>query len=194
MPARPEVRVLALAGSLRRDSHNRALVAATPALAPAGVVVTVFDRLAEVPLFDADVADGPDQPAGVAALRAAVRDADGLLIATPEYNQAVPGVVKNMIDWLSRSAPGEGLEGLPVAVTGVTTGPWGTRLAQTMLRRMLTSTASLLLPQPTLYLRHAEQLFAGGELIDDTTRERVAALLAAFGDWVRLVAPARVRA
>jgi chromate reductase len=111
-----------------------------------------------------------------------------VLISTPEYNQAVPGVVKNMIDWLSLGDPPESLQGKPVAVTGITTGPWGTRLAQTMLRQMLVSSQAILLPQPFLYLRGAESLFDdNGKLRDDNTRQRLGELVVALGDWVGLL-------
>ena len=183
-----EVHVLAIAGSLRRRSHNRALLEAAAQLAPEGMTISVYGALGAVPLFNEDVANGSHTPSGVAQLRASLSRCDGLLIATPEYNQAVPGVLKNVIDWLSLSEADQGLEGRPVAVTGVTTGPWGTRLAQTMLRQMLASTQAIVLPQPTLYLRDAESLFdETGRLIDVKTRHRLGEMVAAFDQWIRLL-------
>lgn len=182
-----DIRILAIPGSLRQQSYNKSLLIAAAALAPPGTSVGVYEALGEVPLFNEDVANATT-PAGVVRLREAVSCADGLLIATPEYNQAVPGVVKNMIDWLSLGESHEGLEGRPVAVTGVTTGPWGTRLAQTMLRQMLVATQAVLLPQPSLFLRGAEDLFdKHGNLTDDTTRRRLSDLVTAFSTWIRFM-------
>lgn len=164
MTDRP-IRVLSIPGSLRRDSYNRSLLEAAAAMPPPGMAMTVYDALGNVPVFNEDL-ERPT-PRGVARLREAVASSDGLLIATPEYNQSVPGVVKNMIDWLSRSKGRAGLEGKPVAVTGVTTGPWGTRLAQTMVRQILISTQALVLSQPTLFLRDAEQLFNEDRTLSD---------------------------
>lgn len=182
-----DVQILAIPGSLRQESYNKSLLHAADQLAPNWMSISVYDALSEVPLFDQDLANAAT-PGGVVALRDALSRCDGVLIATPEYNQAVPGVVKNMIDWLSLGEPHEGLEARPVAVTGVTPGPWGTRLAQTTLRQMLVSTQAILLPQPSLYLRDAGSLFdESGELTDAKTRHRLTEFVSALGEWVRLL-------
>jgi chromate reductase len=121
-------------------------------------------------------------------LRHAVARSDGLLLATPEYNQSVPGVVKNMIDWLSRE---EAFSGLPVAVIGASTGPWGTRIAQTSLRQMLLSVQAVVMSDPTLFVPHVETLLDGdGEMTDPQTSRRLRRLVSSFADWIRLVTPA----
>lgn len=179
-------RVLAIPGSLRRESYNRSLAKAAATLAPRGVSITVHDSLDTVPVFNEDLEHPP--PPGVTRLREAVASSDGLLIVTPEYNQSVPGAVKNVIDWLSRSDGPGGLPGKPVAVTGVTTGPWGTRIAQTQVRQILTSTQAVVLTQPTLFLRDAETLFdEDRRLTDETARRRLQELLVSFDQWIRLV-------
>jgi chromate reductase len=179
------LQVLAIPGSLRRNSYNRALLEAAAKLAPPGMSIDVYDSLDTLPVFNEDL-EQPTLP-GVTRLRQAVASSDGLLIATPEYNQSVPGVVKNMIDWLSRSHDDAGLDGRPVAVTGVTTGPWGTRIAQTLLRQMLTSAQAWVLPQPTLFLRDASNLFdKDGVLVDEESADRLRALLVSFDGWIRL--------
>lgn len=181
-------RVLAIPGSLRRQSYNRSLVEAAVSLAPPAMSITVYESLDLVPVFNEDVENPP--PAGVARLRDAVAGSDGLLIATPEYNQSLPGVVKNVIDWLSRSDGPEGLTGKPVAVSGVTTGPWGTRLAQTQLRQVLTSTQALVLSRPTLFLRDATTLFdEGRNIVHNSTSRQLREFLVSFDRWIRLVSP-----
>lgn len=184
----PKSHVLAIPGSLRKESFNRSLLTAAAMLAPPGMELTVYDGLATVPMFNEDL-EHPC-PNGVARLRRAVASSDGLLIATPEYNQSVPGVVKNMVDWLSRSDGPKGLAGRPVAVTGATTGPWGTRISQTMLRQMLTSTQALVLPEPTLFVREAESVFDDERnLVDEETRGRLRGLLMSFDRWIRMASP-----
>ncbi|HEU4541329.1 MAG TPA: NADPH-dependent FMN reductase [Jiangellaceae bacterium] len=181
-------RVLAIPGSLRRESYNRSLVAAAASLTPPDMSFTVYESLDTIPVFNEDLENPP--PPGVARLREAVASSDGLLIATPEYNQSMPGVVKNVIDWLSRTDGPEGLSGKPVAVTGVTSGPWGTRLAQTQVRQVLTSTQALVLSQPTLFLRDATTLFdQDRNLVHEPTSRRLHEFLVSFGLWIRLVSP-----
>lgn len=182
-------RVLAIPGSLRKDSYNRSLLMASVALAPPGMSITVYESLQTVPLFNEDLEDPP--PPGVARLREAVASSHGLLIATPEYNQSVPGVVKNMIDWLSRSDGPDGLAGKPVAVTGVTTGPWGTRISQTLLRQMLTSTQAVVLPEPTVFVADATKVFDTDRNLDDVSSRRLHHLLVSFDRWLSLMSSKR---
>jgi chromate reductase len=193
MTHRP-LRVLCLAGSLRRASWNRRLLQAAASLAPAGMDVGVYDALASVPLFDEDLerAD-PAGPPGVRALRTAIAAADGLVIATPEYNHALPGVLKNALDWLSRESPqGEVLVERPVAVLGASSGPWGTRLAQASLRQVLHTCGALVMPSPTLFVaRAADHFDAQGALVDDATRASLQRFMAAFAGWIQRVAPSR---
>ena len=171
-------------GSLRRESFNRRALLAASALAPPTLKINVFDDLAAVPLFNEDL-ETPRAPPGVERLRSAVADADGVLIATPEYNQSLPGVVKNMVDWLSRGEPVV-LEGKPVGILGATPGSWGTRLAQSVLRHTLTACGALVMPAPQLYLRSAAGLFdVQGRVIDSTTQASLVAFLASFDEWLR---------
>jgi chromate reductase len=181
------LRVLAIAGSLRRDSYNRALLQAAASLAPPALSIDCFDGLADVPMFDEDLeAEGPARdPAGVIALRRRVSAADALLIATPEYNQSIPGVLKNAIDWLSRDRPEAVLAGKPVAILGATAGRWGTRLAQAALRHTLYATEAQVMPAPSVFLADAASLFdAGGALTDPRARAAIRALVEAFGFWI----------
>src|SRR5205814_8833807 len=122
-----------IAGSLRTGSYNRALLRAAQELAPAGLELLTFD-LAPIPLYDGDVeAQGDPEPVG--ALKTAIRDADALLIVTPEYNYGVPGVLKNAIDWASRPPGQSPLNGKPAALMGATPGMTGTARAQLQIRQ-----------------------------------------------------------
>ncbi|HEV8253994.1 MAG TPA: NADPH-dependent FMN reductase [Vicinamibacteria bacterium] len=179
-------KVLAIAGSLRRGSYNRRLLEAARGCAPPVMAIDVYEELAALPPFDEDLeAASPGGPEAVQRMRALVAAADGLLIATPEYNHSIPGVLKNAIDWLSRPAPDEVLAGKPVAVIGVSAGRWGTRLAQGALRQVLYATESVVLPSPGLFVREAGALFdEGGRLIDPSTREQLAAVLGSFSTWI----------
>ncbi|HEX9491843.1 MAG TPA: NADPH-dependent FMN reductase [Thermoanaerobaculia bacterium] len=143
-----------------------------------------------MPLFDEDL-EGQNGPEAVAHLRQQVLAADGILIATPEYNQSMTGVLKNAIDWLSRP-PDEVLAGKPVAVIGATTGGWGTRLAQAAVRQTLYAAEAIVLPKPALYIRDASSLFdSEGRLTDQATRDMLDAVLIAFVGWINLMAPRR---
>jgi chromate reductase len=174
--------VLALPGSTRRGSYNRRLAAAAAEHARPGMTVEVYGELSSIPLFDEDV-ERDGLPAPVRRLRDQVAAASGLLIATPEYNHSIPGVLKNAIDWLSRT---DVLAGKPVAVIGVTTGRWGTRLAQAALRQVLGATGSLVLPGPALFAADAERLFdqKTGSLVDPATRTALASVVDAFAGWI----------
>ena len=172
--------VLTVAGSLRAASHNKRLLEAAARLAPATLRLSRYDELGAVPLFNEDV-EAVGLPAGVQKLCQAIRAADGLLVATPEYNQSLPGVLKNAIDWLSRPACNDVLAGKVVGIIGVTSGQWGTRFAQAALRHVLFATESVIAPGMGLFLRDATRQFdSEGDLRDADTREALARYLAEF--------------
>lgn len=188
---RAPLQVLAFAGSLRQHSYNRQLVRAAAAVVPAGLVLTVHDSIADIPLFDEDLeAASGGGPEGVKRLRAAVAAADGVLIATPEYNQSLPGVLKNTLDWLSRDDAEHGavLAGKPVAIMGATPGRWGTRLAQSQLRHALAAIGALTLTSPQLYVAEASAAFdAGTGSFDAGTQKRLHGLLAGLQTWMQVL-------
>jgi chromate reductase, NAD(P)H dehydrogenase (quinone) len=183
-PSEPLV-VCGIAGSLRRHSYNRALLRAAQELCPGGMEIRVFDRLADVPLFDEDV-EATGDPEPVQALKRAIGEADALLIATPEYNHGVPGVLKNAIDWASRPPRGSVLQGKPAAIFGASPGITGTARAQTQLRAsfVFTQTPALLQPEILVY-RAAEKFDAEGRLVHERTREFIARLLVELASWTR---------
>ncbi len=130
------MRILGISGSLRRGSHNTRLLRAAARLLPPGVEVEVFDALGDLPPYNADDDVEPAHPA-VARLREEIAAADAVLIATPEYNGSIPGVLKNGLDWASRPLPGSALQGKPVAVIGASTGLFGAVWAQAETRKVL---------------------------------------------------------
>ena len=180
------VRVLGIAGSLRRASFNRSLLRAAQELAPNDLVVDIFD-LIDVPLYNGDIeADG--DPAPVARLKEAIRSSHGVLMATPEYNHGVPAVMKNAVDWASRPPGTAPLGGKPVAIMGASPGITGSARGQSQLRQAFEFTNSFAMPQPELLVFKAHEKFdAEGRLIDEATRQHLQRFLVAFGGWIRRV-------
>ena len=180
------LQVVAIAGSLRRDSLNRRLVEAAADCAPEGLEVRLYRGLGELPPFNQDLETGAFAAGPVRELCEQVAAAHGLLIATPEYNHSVPGVLKNAIDWLSRPSSGEVLVGKPVAVVGASAGRWGTRLAQAALRQALFATESLLVTRPALYLAQTDAPFdSSGRLTDEAARSALRQILQALAQIMR---------
>lgn len=127
------MRILGIAGSLRRGSHNRKLLRAAALQLPSGTELVEWDGLAGLPIFDEDLE--ADVPGPVQELRDAIEGADAILIATPEYNASVPGGLKNLIDWTSRPYPDNVLKGKPALVIGASTGLFGAVWAQAEVRK-----------------------------------------------------------
>jgi chromate reductase, NAD(P)H dehydrogenase (quinone) len=178
------ITVLGFAGSLRKGSFNRGLLRAAVEAAPAGMRIETFD-LAAVPLYNYDVEAAGD-PEGVAAFKAAIRAADGVLMVTPEYNHGVPGVMKNAIDWASRPPKGAVLDRKPVGIIGASPGITGSARGQSQLRQAFEFTNSYAMPQPELLVFRASDKFdADGRLIDEPTREHLVGYLAALATWIR---------
>ncbi len=167
--------LIGLSGSLRTGSFNTALLRAAAALAPDGVELRV-ETIAGIPLYDEDEEERAGLPAAVTRLKDAIAAADGLLLATPEYNNGIPGVFKNAIDWLSR--PPADIKrvfgGKPVAVVGASPGPYGTILAQDAWLPVLRTLGTRPWFGGRLQVARAHTLFDdAGALTDDATRERL---------------------
>ena len=183
MNATSVYRVAGIAGSLRHASFNRALLRTAAELAPERLRIDIHE-IADIPLYNQDVED-QNPPAAVTTLREAVRSADALLIATPEYNHGVPGVLKNTIDWLSRPPRGSALNGKPVALMGASPGVTGTARSQTQLRQAFVFTNSYAMPQPEVLVGRAHEKFdAEGRLTDEVTRKFIAQFLDQFVVWI----------
>jgi chromate reductase, NAD(P)H dehydrogenase (quinone) len=169
------MRVLGISGSLRRDSFNSALLRAAAERLPAGAELIEFERLRDVPPYDEDV-EAAARPAeigqgevaatgldAVHELREAIRGADAVLIATPEYNHSIPGQLKNALDWASRPAGKSALNGKPVAVVGASTGMFGAVWAQAELRKVLGAMGGRVI-ETELPVAHANDLRHGDKL------------------------------
>ena len=171
------MRILAVSGSLREQSYNSALARAAQELAPGGVDVELFERLREIPHYDADLED-EGAPQAVQDLRDRITDADAVLFVTPEYNGSVPGVLKNAIDWASRPPHGDAaLWGKTAAVAGATTGQYGALWAQQDLRRIL-GVAGARVIEGELSVARAQNAFdSAGRLTDALVAERLEAHL-----------------
>jgi chromate reductase len=175
------IRILGIPGSLRRASYNRRLLHAAQELAPEDVEIELFE-LHDLPHYDGDVeAQGDPEP--VAEFKDAIRDADALLIATPEYNRGIPGVLKNAIDWASRPPFGSPLTNKPVAVMGTSPGMGGTRKAQQQVRDALAFSKAETLTEPEVALPQSYERFDDdGRLDDPEARAAVAALVDALAE------------
>ncbi|HRC54512.1 MAG TPA: NADPH-dependent FMN reductase, partial [Kofleriaceae bacterium] len=160
--------LLGICGSLRKKSLNRALLRAVAETLPADAALVMFERLGEIPPFNSDV-EGDPEP--VAALKEALRAAEGVVIATPEYNYSVPGVLKNALDWASRPQPSP-LRGKPVGIVGCSVGMSGSMRAQYHLRQILVYSDSPTLNQPEILIPRAQERFdQDGRMTDESTRD-----------------------
>ncbi|HEU0053469.1 MAG TPA: NADPH-dependent FMN reductase [Longimicrobium sp.] len=178
------MKILGFAGSLRAESYNRALLEAARELAPEGMDVEVWDGLGELPFYNADLDNDEMRPPPVRDFKRRVAEADALLIATPEYNYSIPGVLKNAIDWASRPGYRSVLVGKPVGIIGASGGAIGTARGQAHLREVLFSNLAQVFPHPGVGVSGSASKFREGRLADETTRAFVADYLRAFARFV----------
>ncbi|MEZ4253938.1 MAG: NADPH-dependent FMN reductase [Polyangiales bacterium] len=176
-----------IAGSLRRGSYNASLLRAAAALAPEGVTIEE-GTIAGIPLYDGDLEAEHGLPDAVRTLKEQIAAADGLLLVTPEYNNGIPGVLKNAIDWLSR--PASDLERVfgdkPVAILGASPGRFGTAMAQTAWLPVLRALSVRPYFGPRVLVGGAAQVFdANGVLVDERVRASVEKLLEGFAEFAR---------
>ena len=180
--ADPE-RIVAFAGSLRRRSFNRALVVAAAEIAPPDLSIESVE-IGGLPFYDADLEAEGDPPA-VAEFKSAIGAADGVLIATPEHNDGIPGVLTNALDWASRLPGRSPLAGKPTLVMGASPSQVGTARAQLHLRQVLAHVQARVLPPPELLVARAHERFdAELRLTDEGTRRLLADFLRRFAGWI----------
>lgn len=177
-----QVTVLGFAGSLRKASYNRGLLRAAKEDASEGVAVEIFD-LSDIPLYNADV-EAVGIPSTVNEFHQRIIAADAILIATPEYNRSITGVLKNALDWASRPPGGPPLKHKPVALLGASPGRLGTVNAQSETSHVLAAIHAYVMPDPQVLISGAKELFDGsGNLTDIETRKRVSVAVDALVDW-----------
>lgn len=183
--------VIGLSGSLRRGSYNAAVLRAAASLMPADSVLRI-ESIAAIPLYDGDVESASGIPESVAQLKEAIAAADGLLLVTPEYNNSIPGVAKNAIDWLSRPPAdiARVFGGKPVALAGASPGGFGTILAQNAWLPVFRTLGADLWPRGRLLIsRAASVIDVNGEITDAATRDNLAKFVRGFVAYVRASKP-----
>jgi chromate reductase len=177
-----QIKIVGFAGSLRHASFNRGLIRAAAETAPSGITIEVID-LADIPLYNQDVEDA-GEPASVAAFKRALAAADALLVATPEYNHGIPGVLKNAFDWASRPRATSPLRDKPIAIMGASPGRGSTARAQAQLREAAVFTGACVMPLPELLVGSAAAHFSNdGNLTDPVLRTSVVELVEALREW-----------
>ena len=177
----PQLKVLAISGSLRKASYNTAALRAAQEVAPDGMAIEIVS-IADIPLYNADVQE-QGFPGAVMALAEQIRAADAVLIASPEYNYSTSGVLKNTIDWLSR-VPQQPWAGKPVAMIGASMSLLGAARAQYHLRQMFVFLDALPVNKPEVFIAQAQNRFdAEGRLTDELTRGFIRQLLVSLAAW-----------
>lgn len=175
------VRILGICGSTRKASMNRALLQTIAEQLPGDATFTTWEGIAELPIFNSDLAE----PAPVIALKAAITSADGVILTVPEYNYSIPGGLKNALDWVSRPPATSPLRGKPVGIAGCATGMSGTIRAQNHLRQMLVYSDTPCMLQPEVLIPRAHERFApSGTLTDESTRQLLSRFATAFVSFV----------
>ncbi|SRR6266568_2544103 len=173
------LRLVGIAGSLRRASYNRAALRVAQDLVPSGTRLDSVD-LAEIPVYNEDLRIDGDFPPPVAEFRRRIGEADGLLIVTPEYNYSIPGPLKNAIDWASRP-PDQPFDGKPIAIMGASPSMLGTARAQYHLRQCFVYLNGMVLNRPEVMIAAAHGKFdEQGRLLDDKARQLIGDLVAAL--------------
>lgn len=170
------MRILAVSGSLRRNSYNTHLLRAAIEAAPEGVEVELWDGLGGLPLYDQDL-DVTEPVDAVRRLREAWGSADAILFATPEYNGSVPGVLKNAVDWASRPVREAALTNQTVSVVGASNGQFGAMWAQADLRKILGTAGARVVGDELPVARASEKFDAEGRLLDGELSERLRLVL-----------------
>ena len=178
-----KLKILGIAGSLRKGSFNRAALRAAQQLAPEGIEIEVFE-LDGIPGFSEDIEREP--PEKVVELKEKIRAADAILFVTPEYNYSIPGVLKNAIDWASRPYGDSAWNDKPVAIMGASVGALGTARAQYHLRQVFVFLNMHAVNQPEVMISNASQRFdEQGNLTDEKTKELIGQLLQKLAAWTR---------
>jgi chromate reductase, NAD(P)H dehydrogenase (quinone) len=185
MMDKPKLQIVTLCGSVRKESYNAALVRALPTIASGDLVFKQGPSVADIPIYDGDLESITGFPSAIAALAASIREADGVIIVSPEYNYSVPGGLKNLLDWVSRT-PNQPFAKKPVLIQSVSGGAVGGARMQHHLRQILAFLNARVFARPEVMIGPASARFsAEGQIVDPPTREAVRVQLAEFSDYIR---------
>ena len=178
------IHILGISGSLRKVSYNSALLRAASELVPDSVSIQIFN-LSSLPLYNDDLAKD-DIPAPVNDFRSSIKQSDGLLIASPEYNYSLTGVLKNAIDWASTDTLGNLLAGKPIAIMGASPSVFGTTRSQLHLRQILHAANANVVRRPEIAIRRTQTVIdEHGNLNDDYAGKKIKSLLGALTDEIK---------
>ena len=175
------MRILAISGSLRQESHNTDLLRGAAAAAPDGIDIELYDGLKEIPPYDADDDVPGERPLAVERFKAALAEADGVLISTPEYNSSIPGALKNALDWASRPLVDSPVRNKPVAVLSSSTGMFGGVWAAAETRKVMGALGARTI-EDTVAVAKADDRLANG--IDGTLLDELRAVVDALAEAV----------
>jgi chromate reductase, NAD(P)H dehydrogenase (quinone) len=179
---RQAIKILGIAGSLRKGSYNKAALRAAQRLAPSNAAIEIFESLTDIPPYNQDLQNEPPEP--VKALKEKIRASDAVLFVTPEYNYSVPGVLKNAIDWASRPYGDSAWDAKPAAIMGASVGMIGSARAQYHLRQMFVFLNMYALNRPEVMIPNAADKFdSQGNLTDKFTEDMIRKLVAALVSW-----------
>ncbi len=179
-----KVKILGIAGSIRKGSLNRAALRAAAELVPDGAELEIFDKVGEFPPFDQD--KEADPPSVVTEFKTKIREADAILFVSPEYNYSIPGVLKNAVDWASRPYGDSAWEGKPAAIMGVSGGAIGTARMQYDLRKVMVFLNMFPLNRPEVMIGNSGKKFDdNGDLTDEETKAFISKQLAALVEWTK---------
>jgi len=175
--------VLGICGSLRAGSYNRRILEIAKEAAPEGMTIEIYKGFHDFPVYNGDDEKRDGVPAPVVELREMISKADGVLVATPEYNFSIPGGLKNCFDWLSREE--QPFTNKPMAIMGAALGPVGTARSQYHLRQSMAALGAIFMPRPEVFVGQANKKFdEDGTFTDEIGRKLIGDLVAAFGEWI----------
>lgn len=182
------LKIVTLLGSLRKGSFNAMVAHSLPNIAPTGMQIEALPSIGGIPLYDADLQQEDGYPQGIEAMAKQIRQADGVVIVTPEYNYSVPGGLKNAIDWLSR-LPEQPLAGKPVLIQTSSTGAIGGARCQYHLRQILVFLDAMVMNKPEFIGGVIQNKVdpQSGKVVDQSTRDHLTGQLTAFGNYIRRV-------
>ena len=186
MASNPNLNVLGICGSLRRNSHNGAVLRALPELCPPHMTITLYDGLGAFPLFNQDDQETAGFPEPAKALGDAVRASDGVIFVSPEYNFSVPGVLKNAIDWVSR-LPDQPFKNKPILLQSASVGPLGGARVQYHLRQVMVFLEAIVFTRPEIFVGSAATKIQDRRLADEATRALITQQLASFSQFIARV-------